>query len=213
MAQITTEDGSETIPLRAGIYTTPELAAALFSEARAVIARGYGVPLFVCLAPVQKLQDRWNNPTVAPFIVSRGLQFQTLLIQGHGQCHRSILSAVTQIPKGCITVVFVDPTAEQSVYIIQVSEKGILASVESMVGILPKQPLFVDWVVKPMSRKELPRMCTVCKKEGKDIKKLCSVCLAFRYCSESCQKADWAVHKSECKQLIDLCARDNQWLA
>ena len=42
------------------------------------------------------------------------------------------------------------------------------------------------------------RSCRACAARDVSLKK-CSVCLAVRYCSAACQKADWRRHKGECQ--------------
>ncbi|UZJ56143.1 hypothetical protein CBS101457_005463 [Exobasidium rhododendri] len=53
------------------------------------------------------------------------------------------------------------------------------------------------------SSESLHTMCHVCFTPSKDGKVLqrCSGCKMIRYCSITCQKADWQAHKQECKAL------------
>lgn len=50
-------------------------------------------------------------------------------------------------------------------------------------------------------------MCQTCHKS--DVKlKSCGNCRAIRYCSATCQKADWSQHKIECNTYKELYARE-----
>jgi hypothetical protein len=43
------------------------------------------------------------------------------------------------------------------------------------------------------------RTCRFCGKRGPSIL-LCPLCLAVGYCDRACQRADWASHKTTCKE-------------
>lgn len=49
-------------------------------------------------------------------------------------------------------------------------------------------------------------ICAACN-EIKDCTSLmkCGGCRVVQYCSEDCQRADWPVHKDQCKILRDIC--------
>ncbi len=52
------------------------------------------------------------------------------------------------------------------------------------------------------------RSCACCGKGGCEMR--CSACRAVRYCCQTCQKEDWAVHKKECKRLKEEVEREER---
>uniref|UniRef100_A0A0M3HY83 MYND-type domain-containing protein n=1 Tax=Ascaris lumbricoides TaxID=6252 RepID=A0A0M3HY83_ASCLU len=62
-------------------------------------------------------------------------------------------------------------------------------------GLLVEQPMC--WTVAP---KHLPKYCSYCLKPDLTTKlEKCAACKSIFYCNRSCQKADWPMHKVECK--------------
>uniref|UniRef100_A0A915A697 MYND-type domain-containing protein n=1 Tax=Parascaris univalens TaxID=6257 RepID=A0A915A697_PARUN len=62
-------------------------------------------------------------------------------------------------------------------------------------GLLVERPMC--WTVAP---KYLPNYCSYCLEPDRTTKlEKCAACKSIFYCSRSCQKADWPMHKVECK--------------
>ncbi|KAJ7777970.1 hypothetical protein DFH07DRAFT_901437 [Mycena maculata] len=60
-------------------------------------------------------------------------------------------------------------------------------------------PLFAVSYLEPVPKDPEAGRCSVCRGKGKPKMKKCAKCQKVRYCSEDCQRKDWAAHKSKCK--------------
>jgi hypothetical protein len=65
-----------------------------------------------------------------------------------------------------------------------------------MVGFNVNYPSFIRKLRKLEAKK-----CYYCKKTSQKLF-YCSVCRYVRYCSSTCQHADWKIHKHECKFMV-----------
>ena len=82
---------------------------------------------------------------------------------------------------------------------------------------IPKEKLILKTsalIVAPFSHKR-HEYCNYCLKIKEKLSK-CGVCSYFHYCSESCQKLDWPIHKYECKIIKEIIGKQypitNQFL-
>ena len=53
-------------------------------------------------------------------------------------------------------------------------------------------------VAPPPPSDRVQHTCENCRKTGGTGFDQCARCKCVRYCSEACQRADWAVHQKEC---------------
>jgi hypothetical protein len=65
---------------------------------------------------------------------------------------------------------------------------------------LPSIETSVEEALHQQSLSVASHRCALCKGEGKPKLLVCSKCKQIRYCSSSCQKADWRGHKTTCVQ-------------